>query len=681
LTPEEARLSLRVLILAPTARDAQITCRLLEAAGLVCIACAHMLNLLEELEGGGAGAVLLTEEVLQDGAVERFLEVLSRQPSWSDLPVVMLMRGGTDSPVATRVLQSLRNVTLLERPAPMRSVQSAVQAAVRGRARQYQMRATIEEIRRTERRSSDLQQQLEMALEASGLGTFHCEIPLDKIVWNERCKAHFWLPPDAPVDFDLFYTILHPDDRERTRLAVEACVYEGKPYEIEYRTLSPEGLVRWVRATGRTYRDDAGRPIRFDGTTQDITERKHIEDEREMLLESERAARTEAERANRVKDEFLATVSHELRTPLNAILGWTQLLGRSHHDAAAVAEAVAVIDRNARLQAELIEDLLDMSRIISGKLRLNMQPVDLEAVITAAIASVQPAASAKQIRIQKEFPGPSPGPPTTGDPARLQQVIWNLLTNAVKFTPQGATVTVTLRRSEGLAEIRVADTGSGLDPAFIPHMFERFRQADSSTTRKHGGLGLGLAIVKHLVERHSGSVEAENVPGPGGRPAGAAFTIRLPVTASLEETPRPGGEQAAWCESVDLTGLKVMVVDDDADARRLLKRLLGECKAVVTTASSGREALQLLPSVHPDVLVSDIGMPEMDGYEFIARVRRVAGEQLPAAAVTAFGRSEDKRRALAAGYQTHIAKPIEPSQLLAVVARLGGRRPTGGPRA
>ena len=663
----------RVLLVAPTAKDAQVTRALLTAAGLTCVICTSIRQLNEQVEQG-AGAVLLTEEAITARDIGELLQALDKQPSWSELPVVMLMRGGVDSPVAARVLRSLRNVTLLERPAPMRSVVSAVQVAVRGRERQYQMREQIQAIRRAELRARELQQQLEIAIDASELGTFHCEVPLNKIVWNDRCKAHFWLAPEAEVDFDLFYSILHPDDRDRTRKAVEDCVKDGKLYDIEYRTVSPSGQVRWVRATGRTYYNERREPVRFDGTTQDITERKNAEQERNQLLESERAARQEAERAGRMKDEFLATLSHELRTPLNAIFGWTQLLKRGKDDPEILAEGIDVIDRNVRMQTQLIEDLLDMSRIISGKVRLDVQQVELPEVINAALQGVQPAADAKGIRLQRVI-DPAAGP-VSGDPGRLQQVLWNLLTNAIKFTPRHGRIHVLLQRVNSHVQLSVSDTGEGISPEFLPHLFERFSQADASMRRKHGGLGIGLSLVKSLVELHGGTVAASS-PGPG---LGATFSIDLPLrlTRDLAEEavhPRTKSHPAEETRELPkLHGVKVLVVDDEPDARELVRRMLIERQAVPRLAASAKEAQEILLTFKPDVILSDIGMPYQDGYEFMREVRG-RGNCTPAIALTAFARSEDRIRSIEAGYQTHLPKPVEADELLAVIASLA--RPAG----
>jgi signal transduction histidine kinase/CheY-like chemotaxis protein len=662
----------RVLLLAPTARDGEITRSLLAKAGLTCVVCENLKHLVKELHVG-AGVVLLTEEAITGERIDDLLRTLDKQPSWSDLPVVMMIRQGDQSPIATGVLRSLRNVTLLERPAPKLSVISAVQAAVRGRERQYQMRDQFESIREGEVRSRELQEQLEIAVDASELGTFHCDMPLDKIVWNARCKAHFWLPPEAEIDFDLFYSILHPDDRERTREAIAACVHGGKVYDIEYRTVSPQGEVRWVRATGRTYYKE-GKPVRFDGTTQDISDRKRVDEERKQLLDIERAARVEAERTSRMKDEFLATLSHELRTPLNAILGWTQLLKRDQRDPEMLSEAISVIERNVRVQTQLIEDLLDMSRIISGKVRLEVQRVELSEIIDVAMEGVKPTAETKGVKLEKvinRLVGP-----VSGDPGRLQQVLWNLLTNAIEFTPKGGKVRVLAEAMQSHVEISVSDNGDGISPDFLPHLFERFSQADGSAKRKHRGLGLGLSIVKNLVEMHGGTVRANSC----GEGQGATFTIHLPLhgpkSSEGEEHPlhprlSPSG-LSVECERSNLRGIKVLVVEDEVDARELIRRLLVEWEALPAVAASSAEAQRLLLTFKPDVIVSDIGMPQKDGYEFIREVRK-QGLTTPAVALSAYARAEDRVRSAQTGYQTHLAKPVEPAELLAVIASLAGR--------
>jgi PAS domain S-box-containing protein len=397
----------------------------------------------------------------------------------------------------------------------------------------------------------------------------------------------------------------------------------------------------------------------------DLTDRKLLEEERDRLLTSERRARGEAERASEVKDEFLATLSHELRTPLNAILGWVRLLEKRPSDSALAAEGIEVIARNARAQADLIADLLDMNRIISGKIRLDVDDVRLSEVIEAAIDTIRPAAESKQIRLHAVL---SPlGDPVRGDATRLQQVMWNLLSNAVKFTPKGGRIQVMLMKTDSYAEIVVSDSGMGISPKFLPLIFDRFRQGDASTTREHGGLGLGLAIVKQLVELHGGAVRGDSA----GEGQGATFTITLPL--ALMARPRPGAEARAartrMTDDVNLEGITVLAVEDQADARELLRIVLERSRARVLTAGSVDEALGMLERARPAIILCDIGMPGRDGYDFIAELRR-RNDDTPALAVTAFARTEDKIRALQAGYHGHIAKPIEPAELLSTVAVL-----------
>ncbi len=396
------------------------------------------------------------------------------------------------------------------------------------------------------------------------------------------------------------------------------------------------------------------------------------------LYESERAARTTAERLSEMKDRFLANLSHELRTPLNAVLGWAQILRRGVKDGVDLQKGLEAIERNARVQSQLIGDLLDTSRITSGKVRLDVQPLAPISFIDAAVETVRPAADAKGIRLISLL-DPDAGP-ISGDPARLQQVLWNLLTNAIKFTPKGGKVQVTLERVNSHIEISVNDTGIGIHPEFVPHVFERFQQGDSSTTKTYGGLGLGLSIVKHLVEMHGGSVRASSP----GHDQGATFSIHLPLTAVRaptydEERMHPQAQPLTMIpfEHVDLSGITVLVVDDDPDAREMIKRLLSECSARVLTAATADEAMTLVAIQAPDILLSDIGMPEVDGYELLKMVRareNSGGKRIPAVALTAFARSEDRIKALRAGFVAHVAKPVEPSELLATLLAFSGRR-------
>ncbi len=417
----------------------------------------------------------------------------------------------------------------------------------------------------------------------------------------------------------------------------------------------------------------------FEAAQRELRQRKEAEADRERLLVSEKEARAQAERETAMKDEFLATVSHELRTPLNAILGWANLLRTGSSDTVDITEGLEVIERNARSQAQIIEDLLDMSRIVSGNIRLDVQQVDVVQVINASLDSVRPTAAAREIRLTSVL-DPQAGP-ISGDPARIQQILWNLLTNALKFTPKGGRVHVVLERVESHLEIAVSDSGRGIAPEFLPHVFDRFRQADASTTREHRGLGLGLAIVKNLSELHGGSVRAHSA----GRDQGAVFTVTFPLTAAhgasvkTRHHPRSGACIGPKGEPIQLDGIRVLAVDDEPDARHLIKRVLANCGAEVETAESGAATLAILAKTQPQVLIMDIGMPGEDGYTVMRKVRALPakkGGRIPAIALTAFARSEDRRRAILSGFQMHMAKPVEPSELIAMVASLAGRTDT-----
>jgi hypothetical protein len=451
------------------------------------------------------------------------------------------------------------------------------------------------------------------------------------------------------------------------------CIATGDPFEMEFPIKGADRRFRWFLTRVSPLRDANGTIRLWFGTNTDIEDQRRMAEERNRLLEAERAARNEAERVSQVKDEFLATLSHELRTPLNAILGWSQILALSKHaDDADLSEGLRVIESNARAQTRIIEDLLDMSRIINGKIRLDVQQIDLVPVVEAALETVRPAADAKGIRVLKVL-DPLAGQ-VSGDGNRLQQVAWNLLSNAIKFTPRGGRVQVVLERVNSHVELSVIDTGEGIAPTFLPLVFDRFRQADASTTRRHGGLGLGLAIVKQLVELHGGAIWAKS-PGPG---QGSTFVVALPLSVIHPEPDPTQQPRRRHPKAAPMTGVNghVLVVDDEPDARRLVRRLLEDCKATVRTASTAAEALAALRAQPPDVLVSDIGMPGEDGYTLIRSVRALDGAQgrdTPAVALTAYARSEDRIRAIQHGFQMHIAKPVEPTELVTIVAALAGR--------
>ncbi|HEU4411709.1 MAG TPA: ATP-binding protein, partial [Polyangiaceae bacterium] len=404
----------------------------------------------------------------------------------------------------------------------------------------------------------------------------------------------------------------------------------------------------------------------------DITVQKRQEVEKAALLKREQAARAEAEHANRLKDEFLATVSHELRTPLNAILGWVRMLREGRVPEGDAPRVLETVERNARAQSQVIDDLLDVGRILSGKLQLQRQAVSVASVARAALESIRPAADAKRVTLSAAL---DEGARAIGDEGRLEQVFWNLLSNAVKFTPAGGRVEVALRRDGASVEASVTDTGQGIAPDFLPHVFERFRQAEGGTTRRHGGLGLGLSIVKHLVERHGGNIEAKS----DGEGKGATFRFRLPAAPPPPVSPSraPGRDSRLRHE---LVGLRVLAVDDDPDALELMRAILEGHGARVETAASAADAFEAFRHSAPDLLVSDIGMPDEDGYALIRKVRALPpdeGGRVPAIALTAFTRADDRARALSAGFRAHVAKPIEPDELTGVIAslvRLSGNR-------
>ena len=458
---------------------------------------------------------------------------------------------------------------------------------------------------------------------------------------------------------------------EKTFQQIFKLLRSAGEYTGEHVCRTKNGEQRSIDLSLFTMRSGLGEPQCYVSIKRDITRRKQSEQEVAQLLIRERAARADAEKANRLKDEFLATLSHELRTPLNAVIGWARLLKAGRLDQESSGHAIDVIERNAWAQKQIIEDILDVSRVITGKLRLHLGPVDLVSVVNAALDAVRPALDAKEIRIETDF---QQGMKIiAGDVDRLQQIVWNLLSNASKFTPANGVVGVRVRQDDTYAEIVVRDTGPGIAPEFLPHVFERFRQADGSTTRTHGGLGLGLAIVRHLVELHGGLIAAENA----GERGGAVFTVKLPIPSlDISRESLPAASTVESIAEVDLRNVRILVVEDELDALDLLTIDLSAHGAHVQGATSAAEALDLLRANEFDLLISDIGMAGTDGYNLIRQVRSQNGEQganIPAIALTAYARTQDRIRAITAGYNTHVAKPVEIRELVTIVKCLTGK--------
>jgi len=653
----------------------------------------------------------------------------------------------------------------------------------------------------TEKREAEAQYQrksaqLELIVHGANVGVWYCPLPFDELIWDAKVKEHFHLPAEARVTIDTFYERIHPEDREPTREAIRQSVEQRMHYDVDYRTVSPDGAsIKWIRAMGRAFYDEAGAPTRFDGITIDTSERKnaelavraseeryrlatratadtiwdydlssqqvrwnesltlhfgwpeteetpvsfwfehiHPEDrervrasldrlvtsasdehwqeeyrfqredggwadvldrafllrapsgrvlriigakqdlsahkraerDRERILDAERAARSEAERQSRMKDEFLTTISHELRTPLNAILGWSQILSQKPQDEKS-NHAVDVILRNARAQKRIIEDLLEMSHMLSGKLRLDLHRLDLRTLLDAAVETARPTTEAKKLRLVADR-GVSEAA-VLGDAERLQQVLWNLLANAVKFTPSGGQVEVSLEVDGDKVLVVVSDDGEGISPDFLPHVFDRFRQADGSISRRHGGLGLGLSIVKQIVELHGGVVFASSA----GKGLGSRFVCELPLASTVESP--DARSPNTW--RADLSGLRALVVDDEEDARALVARILEERGAHVLTAANAAQAYEICASETPlDVLVSDIGMPGEDGYSLLRRIRALGAARnatLPAVAVTAYAAPEERVHAVTAGFRAYVPKPIDVTELCAMIAVAAGR--------
>ncbi|WP_168206569.1 hybrid sensor histidine kinase/response regulator [Lacipirellula limnantheis] len=544
-----------------------------------------------------------------------------------------------------------------------------------------QLAHEVAERKRSEELLRVEEERLRLALIAGRMGTWSWEIATNRVTWSAEIESiHGIAAGSFAGTFAAFIAMVHPDDRARMEQIVQRNLEQLSNHHSEYRIITADGRTRWVEARGTLFTDEQGRPQLMSGVSMDVTARKEAEEERERLLDSERYARSEAEKANRLKDEFLSLVSHELRTPLNAMLGYAQLLLMNQRTPQQVTEAATVIERNGRAQVQIIDDLLDMSRVITGKMRLDVQSVDLCDVVRRAIDTITPRAAARGIEVQAVL-DPRAGQ-IAGDASRLEQIFLNLLSNAVKFTPKQGRVQVTLARVNSHVEVQIADTGQGIEGELLPFVFDRFRQGDGSTQRRHGGLGLGLSLVKHLVEMHGGSVRASS----DGRGKGSLFTVVLPLQISAPDAGTDRVQPVAAASMLRSHGappiadLRVLIVDDEADARGLAARILEQHGVEVHSAATADEALELLRRVRPDVIVSDIGMPGTDGYQLMRMVRALPDEEggrTPAVAATAFARGEDRTKALLSGYQAHLAKPVDANELVAAVATLAGRTGRG----
>ena len=513
---------------------------------------------------------------------------------------------------------------------------------------------------RAEEAARRSEERLRFALDAAQMGTWDWDLTANTVRWSDNLERIHGLPAGTfDGSFASYEREIHPEDKPRVLASAQRAIAEGAPHDVEYRIVAPDGTIRWVEGKGRVERYE-GRPVSMTGVCMNITRRKEAELSRVEALEE----------AGRLKDEFLATLSHELRTPLNAIIGWVQILQSRAQPDPSTARGLDIIGRNARLQAQLVNDVLDVSRIVTGKLEMERVPLQPGAIVEAAVHAVRPAAMARSIDLEVDVEDPLPS--IEADPRRLEQVLGNLLANALKFTPERGRVTVRCRAAAGAVEIAVCDSGAGIPADFLPFVFDRFRQADTGTTRQYGGLGLGLAIAKYFAERHGGHIEALS-DGPG---RGSTFRLRLP--ARLAAAPGSGRgesdlENAGPAPASVLQGAVVLVVDDEADARDLLRALLEPHGAVVVEAGAGAEALRELDRTRVDLMIADIGMPVLDGYALIRAVRQ-RGLELPALALSAYTRPEDRARALGAGYDVFHPKPLTASALLDQLSALLHRR-------
>jgi PAS domain S-box-containing protein len=635
---------------------------------------------------------------------------------YPDMPVIMFTDSGSEEVAVEGMKSGLNDYVLKGRP--IRRLAIAVRETLEKQRIRQEYAAALEQLHESEDR-------FRLALDSAKLGSWDWDMLTNEVLWCENHELLFGLPPGSFLGtYEGFIACVHPEDRELIAQSITRALETKTDYNQEHRVIWADGSIHWIAGKGKFFYDKAGKPTRMSGVVLDISEQQ-------AALRERKQRELELEQENRMKDEFLAIVSHELRTPLNAILGWTQLLRTRDFDEETRNRSLEIIARNANQQNQLINDILDTSRLMRGQMQLEKSPVDLANVISNTLNTVELTAEAKSIKLISILNG-SVGQ-IMGDENRLQQIVWNLLSNAIKFTPPGGRIEIRLSQVEdkGLlaggaggaisgaggaisgaggaggvritnsqlpithsqlpitnaqcpmpnaqcpmphAQITVSDTGEGITSDFLPYVFERFRQADSKFSHSRNGLGLGLAIVRQLVELHGGTVTAESK----GKGQGTTFTVLLPLaTVAPQFNKAPTNFDEVSSNAIQLLGgVQVLAVDDDDDTLELLSMILEEEGAEVTAVSSVKKALQVLETLKPDILISDIGMPDADGYDLIRQVRlneTLNGEMLPAIALTAYGRNEDEKWALAAGFQIYLAKPVEPMILVEAIANLTAR--------
>jgi signal transduction histidine kinase/CheY-like chemotaxis protein len=694
--------STRVLLLAPTGRDSDVTSSILRGAGMEC----HICENAEELCGSideGAGIVMMTAEALSPTAMARIRRTLESQPAWSEVPLLIFVA----QPAMERAARSFdalgprAHVTLIDRPIHVKTLLSTTRTALRARVRQYEIRDLLAELqRRVQERDAILGRERAYSQRLAGLAEASLAIAsaasltdVLQVITEQACRL---------IDAGQAVTCMRVEEHGGSRMIRSSVTRNGgdprpQPVDPEFGA-ALEKLESELRGTTRLSPDPA-HPLRVifgdcengclvaplverEGRTVGLIAlagkkgEPFNDDDSAVLTQLAQTASAaaqnarlyrEAQEANRAKDDFLATLAHELRTPMTGILGWVQMLKMEDTPPDDLSTAVQMIEASTRVQARLVEDLLDVSRIIAGKLRIELAAVELRPVIETVVETFRSRAEQSNIRLTTELEEMPLS--VYGDETRLHQVIWNLLSNALKFTPPGGSVHVKLERAQSKAIIRVTDTGQGIEREFLPHIFERFRQADNTTTRRQAGLGLGLAIVRHLVEMHQGSVVADS----DGIGAGTSFTVTLPVLAvRLDGDGPPRAKHAPRLEN-----LRLLIVDDDPEAGHLVAEVLGDLGAEVIIATSVGDAVRRLRSFPADIVISDIAMPGEDGYALLRRLREElqfeVGQDIHTLALTGYGRPEDRQRILASGFEHYIQKPVDPTELGRAIARLAGR--------